>query len=58
MREVLDGKSHAPEMDIEEELCNVIRDFKAWKKQFDVRALSFFQLVFFLHSTVGISTRS
>lgn len=39
MREVLSGLSRAPEMDIEVELNNINKDFKLWRKQFEVDAL-------------------
>jgi len=35
MREVLSGASHAPEMDVEVELDKLVKDFKAWRKQFE-----------------------
>jgi len=35
MREVLNGTSHAPEMDIEVELDRLMKDFKVWRKQFE-----------------------
>lgn len=35
MREVLNGLSHAPEMDVEVELDRIMKDFKVWKKQFE-----------------------
>ena len=38
MYEVLKGQSRAPEMDIDVELHKMMKDFKTWRKQFEVNA--------------------
>ena len=37
MYEVLKGQSRAPEMDIDVELHKMMKDFKTWRKQFEVQ---------------------